>query len=100
MPAAKNNVLAGLAVLLVVSGKVSDHKPLMVMRIRMSWILHKTFKFVGEAVECGDPSAAKIANQDGIAEFAEIARGPHDSPGSIEPIAMLEVPDVLAARGE
>ncbi len=38
----------------------------------------------------GYPAAAEIADQDDVAEFAEVTRGPHDAPGSIEPIAVLE----------
>src|SRR5260370_9176656 len=67
---------------------------------RIIGILQEADEFVGEAVECGDPAATEIADEDGVAELAEIARGPHGAPGSVEPIAMLEVADVLAAWRE
>src|SRR5258708_3192996 len=67
---------------------------------RIIGILKEADEFVGEAVECGDPAATEIADEDGVAELAEIARGPHGAPGSVEPIAMLEVADVLAAWRE
>jgi hypothetical protein len=47
-------------------------------------------EFLGEAVEGGDPAAAEIADENGVAELAEVARSPDDSPGSVEPVAVLE----------
>src|SRR5260370_35903251 len=57
-------------------------------------------ELVGEAVERRDPSAAEIADENGVAELAKIARGPYDTPGSVEPVAVLEVADVLAGGCE
>lgn len=57
-------------------------------------------ELVREAVEGCDPAAAEIAYEDGIAELAEITRGPDHTPGSVEPIAVLEVPDVPAGWSE
>src|SRR5260370_4877667 len=67
---------------------------------RIIGILQEADEFVGEAIECGNPAATEIADEDGIAELAKIARGPYGAPGSVEPIAMLEVADVLAAWRE
>ena len=47
-------------------------------------------EFLGEAVEGGNPAAAEIAHEDGVAELAEVARSPDDSPGSVEPVAVFE----------
>src|SRR5260370_28712200 len=57
-------------------------------------------ELVGEAVERRDPSAAEIADENGVADLAKIARGPYDPPGSVEPVAVLEVADVLAGGCE
>src|ERR1700688_2693785 len=35
--------------------------------------------------------AAEVADQDGVAEFTEIRRGPYNAPRSIEPIAVLKL---------
>jgi hypothetical protein len=67
---------------------------------RVVGIPHPADEFVGEAVEGGDPAAAEIADQNGVAEFTEIARGPNNSPGSVKPVAVLQVADVLAAGSE
>lgn len=53
-----------------------------------------------EAVAGRDPAAAEVAYQDRVAELAEIAGGPDHTPGSAEPIAVLEVPDVGAGWSE
>src|SRR5882724_3608088 len=63
-------------------------------------ILHEAQELVREAVERGDAAATEIADENGIAELAEIASGPYDAPGRVEPRAMLEVPDVLAGSRE
>src|SRR5260370_18357557 len=55
---------------------------------RIIGILQEADEFVGEAIECGNPAATEIADEDGIAELAKIARGPYGAPGSIEPIAI------------
>src|SRR5438552_10680386 len=43
-------------------------------------ILYEADEFVGEAVERGNLAAAEIADENGVAELAEIARGPDNSP--------------------
>src|SRR5467141_3492040 len=63
-------------------------------------ILNEADELVREAVERGDPSAAEIADENGVAELAEIASRPHDAPGRVEPVAVLEVADVLALGRE
>src|SRR5260370_30495572 len=63
-------------------------------------ILHEADELVGEAVERRDPSAAEIADENGVAELAKIARGPYDTPGSVEPVAVLEAADGLAGGRE
>src|SRR5205807_2614572 len=45
--------------------------------------------------EGGDPTTAKVADENGIAELAEIACGPNNSPGRIQPRTMLQMADVL-----
>src|SRR5260370_1335139 len=59
-------------------------------------ILHEADEFVGEAVERGDPSAAEIGDENGIADLAEIASGTTHAPRRVEPVAVLEVADVFA----
>src|SRR5207237_6840033 len=63
-------------------------------------ILHEADEFVREAVERGNLAAAEIAYENGVAELAEIARGPDNSPRRIEPGTMLEVADVPAGGCE
>jgi len=63
-------------------------------------ILHEADEFVREAVEGGNLAAAEIAYENGVAELAEIARGPDNSPRRIEPGTMLEVADVPAGGCE
>src|SRR5882724_12062246 len=63
-------------------------------------VLHEAQEFVSEAVESSNVAATEIADENGVAELAEIASGPHDAPGRVEPRAMLEVPDVLAGGRE
>src|SRR5438552_2288801 len=63
-------------------------------------ILHEADEFVGEAIERGNLAAAEIAYENGVAELAEIARGPDNSPRRIEPGTMLEVADVPAGGCE
>src|SRR5438309_7761456 len=41
-------------------------------------------------------TTAEVADENGVAEFAEIARGPNNSPGRIEPSTMLKTADVLS----
>ena len=78
---------------------VSDHSPSMVNG-ELVESFRNPFEFVSKAVECGDPTAAEIAYQNGIAEFAEIASGPHHAPRRVEPVAMREVADVPALGSE
>src|SRR5213082_3350744 len=42
-------------------------------------VFHETQEFVGEAVKGGDPAAAEIADENGVAELTKIARGPDNS---------------------
>src|SRR5581483_2956724 len=51
---------------------------------------HHSDELSGESVIRGNLSAAEIAHQNVVAEFAEIARCPHDSPRRIEPGTILE----------
>src|SRR5260370_637048 len=60
---------------------------------RIIGILQEADEFVGEAIECGNPTPTEISDEDAVAELAQIAAGPHGAPGSAEPIAMLEVAD-------
>src|SRR5919108_1457805 len=57
-------------------------------------------EFAGEAVERGDFPASEIADEDGIAVFAEVARSPDNAPGRIHPRAVLKVANELARRSE
>ena len=43
-------------------------------------IPHEADEFVGEAIERGNLATSEIADENGVAELAEIARGPHNSP--------------------
>src|SRR6202022_3197627 len=54
------------------------------------WVTHEANEFLGESVEGGDPSARGIANGNGVAELAEVARSPNDAPGRVHPVAVLE----------
>lgn len=54
---------------------------------------------MGKAVEGGNPAAPEISDEQGIAELAEIARCPDNSPGRVEPIAMLKAGDKFARWG-
>src|ERR1035437_9668992 len=67
---------------------------------RIIWIFHEAKELVGKAVEGGDPAAAEIADEDGVAELAEITRSPDDSPRRVEPGTVFEVPDMLARGSE
>ena len=62
--------------------------------------LHETEEFMSEAVESSDPSATEIADENGVAECAEIASRPYHTPGGTEPLPLLEVADVLAVGRE
>ncbi len=72
---------------------VNEHK-------RVIGILYETDEFMREAVERSDPAAAEIADENGVAELAKITRGPNDAPRGVEPVAVLEVADVLALGGK
>ena len=67
---------------------------------RVIGVLHEADELVGEAIEGGDPAAAEIADEDGVAEDAEITRRPDNAPGGIEPGAVIEVGDVFAGGCE
>ena len=54
------------------------------------WLEDEADEFLGEAVEGGDPAATEITHENGVAELAEVARSPDDSPGRVEPVAVLE----------
>src|SRR5579859_1262697 len=63
-------------------------------------VAHEADKFPGEAVEGGNPAAAEITDEDGVAELAEVARGPDHAPGSVEPVAVLEAALEFAVGAE
>src|SRR5437016_1748955 len=63
-------------------------------------ILQEAHEFVGEAVKRGDPTTAEVAHENGVAELTEIARGPNNSPGCIQPSTMLKMSDVLSSGRE
>ena len=93
IPAVKNRVLAGPAVPSFAESErpqsVDGHEGIV-------GILQESFELVRETVECRDPAAAEIADENRVAELAEITSGPHHAPRRVEPVAMLEVADVSA----
>ena len=44
-------------------------------------ILHEADEFVGEAIERGNAATPKIADENSVAKFSEIAGGPDNTPG-------------------
>lgn len=60
-------------------------------------IRQESFELVRKTIKRSDPAAAEIADENRIAELAEIASGPYDAPRRIEPVAVLQVPDVSAS---
>ena len=67
---------------------------------RVVGVPHPADEFVGEAVERSNPAAAEVAYENDVAELAKIASGPHHAPGSVEPVAVLEVADMPAGGSE
>src|ERR1700690_4241051 len=67
---------------------------------RIVRILYEPDELVRKAVIGRDPAAAEVANQNRVAELAEVSRCPHHSPWRIQPRAMLKVTDVFAGWGE
>src|SRR6266478_2959826 len=63
-------------------------------------VLHEAHELIGEAIESGNPAAAEITDENGVAELTKVARGPDDSPGCIHPGAVLKVADVFAGGRE
>ena len=63
-------------------------------------ITHVSQKAASDRVKGRDIVAAKVADQDGIAELSKIRSRPYDTPGRIEPIAMLEPLQQMAATVE
>src|SRR5271170_878684 len=51
---------------------------------------------MSESIESSDFAAPEVANEDGVAEGAEIPRCPNDSPRCIQPGTGLEMADVPA----
>src|SRR5216683_8022986 len=49
-----------------------------------------------KAAGSGRPSAGKLADQQIVTEAAEIERSESDTPGSIQPIAVLQAPQQLS----
>lgn len=65
---------------------------------RAGRILQEFKEFMRESVERGDPAAAEVSDQDAVAEFAEVARGPDHAPRRIHPVSVLQRALVGPAR--
>ncbi len=55
---------------------------------------------MGEAIKGSDPAASEVADENTVAENAEVAGCPDDSPGRVEPGTMFEMADVMPGGGE
>src|SRR6266704_418011 len=63
-------------------------------------ILHEAHEFVGEAVESSNPATAEVADENGVTELTEVARGPDNAPRRVEPGTMRKMANIPAGGCE